>query len=82
MHASVYYTGHGSVDPLTQTIDYGSPASVDLIPEAGYHPAYILDNGIPRTVADPYVIASVTEAHEVICLLRHQHLRNRRRCRR
>ncbi len=27
VNASVYFTGHGTVDPATQTIDYGSPAS-------------------------------------------------------
>ncbi len=66
VNASVFYTDHGTVDPTTQTIDYGSPASIDLIPAVGYHASYILDNGMPVTVADPYVIASVTEAHNVI----------------
>jgi alpha-tubulin suppressor-like RCC1 family protein len=66
VNASVYYTGHGSVDPATQTINYGSAATIDLTPDTGYHVAYITDNGIPVTIADPYVISNVSQAHTVI----------------
>ncbi len=66
INASVYYTGHGSVSPATQTVNYGATANIDLIPEAGYHPVYIIDNGAPATVADPYVISSVAADHQVI----------------
>ena len=66
VNASVFYTGHGSVNPAAQTVSGGTSASVDLIPETGYHVAYIMDNGIPRTVADPYVVSNVTETHNVI----------------
>ncbi len=66
VNASVYYTGHGTVDPGTQTVDYGSTASVNLTPDTGYHPAYILDNGAPATMADPYIITNVSRIHTVI----------------
>ncbi len=45
---------------------YDGTASIDLIPDTGYHAAYILDNGVPVTVADPYVINNVTEDHDVV----------------
>src|SRR4030042_1970378 len=53
--------GNGSVNPASQVIDYGSPASIDLIPDLGYHIASIADNGTPQPVAAPYVIATDTD---------------------
>ncbi len=66
--ASVFYTGHGSVSPASQKILYGSNASVDLVPNAGYHAAGIYDNGLFKSVTDPYVITGVTEDHEVLAV--------------
>ena len=47
-------------------MNYGDTANIDLIPEAGYHPVYIIDNGAPAAVTDPYVIGSVAADHQVI----------------
>ncbi len=58
--------GNGSVNPASQTVDYGSNASVDLIPDTGYHVASITDNGTPVAIADPYVINNVTADHTVV----------------
>jgi len=66
INASVFYTGHGTVDPGSQAVGWGADAVVDLVPDPGYHAAYILDNGAPVAVADPYVITGVAEDHSVI----------------
>ncbi|MDY6794817.1 MAG: NosD domain-containing protein [Actinomycetota bacterium] len=58
--------GHGGVDPASQTVDYGSGATIDIHPDAGYHIDTITDNGNPATVANPYVISNVQEAHDVV----------------
>ena len=47
-------------------VAYGSDASVDLVPDPGYHPVYLTDNGVPVTLADPYVIGDVREDHDVV----------------
>lgn len=65
IHASVP-EGHGSVDPASQSIPYGGTVAIDIIPDAGYHLAIIVDNGESKTLADPYVIENVTQAHEVM----------------
>jgi hypothetical protein len=58
--------GHGSVDPASQAVGYGGEAVIDLIPDSGYHILSITDNGVPQTVADPYVITDVTGDHTVV----------------
>lgn len=58
--------GHGSVDPRNQSIEDGKDATIDLIPETGYHVASITDNGKSKPIADPYVITKVTADHNVV----------------
>ncbi|MFH1150254.1 MAG: DUF5719 family protein [Actinomycetota bacterium] len=58
--------GNGAVNPASQIIDYGGAASIDIIPDPGYHTASIVDNGSPAPVSDPYVIQNVTAAHNVV----------------
>jgi hypothetical protein len=57
---------NGSVNPASQTVNYGGTASIDLVPDTGYHVASITDNGQTKTIADPYVITNVTAAHTVV----------------
>jgi hypothetical protein len=58
--------GNGSVDPATQTVDWGGTAIIDITPDPGYHIASITDNGNPVAVFDPYVITNVTAPHDVV----------------
>jgi hypothetical protein len=58
--------GHGTVNPATQTINYGSNASITLAPDSGYHIASITDNGVSKPIANPYVISNVIAAHTVV----------------
>jgi len=58
--------GHGKVSPATQQVNWGGTATVDLIPDEGYHVASITDNGVPAAVADPYVIKDVQKDHIVV----------------
>lgn len=58
--------GNGDVSPASRTVDYGHAASIDIIPDPGYHVASITDTGVPVPVSDPYVIESVTSAHNVV----------------
>jgi uncharacterized repeat protein (TIGR02543 family) len=58
--------GNGRVNPASQTVNYNGTATIDLIPDTGYHVASITDNGHPVPIADPYVIANVTAAHAVV----------------
>jgi hypothetical protein len=58
--------GHGAVNPASQSVPHGGDAAVDLIPDPGYHASFIVDNGAPRPVEDPYKITNVTEAHDVV----------------
>jgi len=41
VNASIYFTGHGSVDPESQTADYGTNAVIDIFPDADYFIASI-----------------------------------------
>jgi hypothetical protein len=66
--ASVFYTGHGSVSPASQTVFNGNNASVNLVPGTGYHVAGIYDNGLFKNVANPYVTTNVTENHEILAV--------------
>ncbi|MBU4274191.1 MAG: hypothetical protein KJ907_11510 [Actinobacteria bacterium] len=58
--------GNGNVDPLSQDVLHGGTAVIDIIPDAGYHIASIIDNGSPMTIEDPYVITGVTADHDVV----------------
>jgi len=62
--------GHGSVDPATQSVDYGDSASIGISPDGGYRVASITDNGQAVTIDDPYMtsyeISSVMEDHTVV----------------
>jgi N-acetylmuramoyl-L-alanine amidase len=58
--------GHGEVSPASQKVVHGASASIDLIPDSGYHAASITDNGAAKPVADPYVIDNVQEDHTVV----------------
>jgi alpha-tubulin suppressor-like RCC1 family protein len=58
--------GHGTVTPDSQQIVYGSPATINFNPATGYRLASITDNGSQKPLASPYVIASVTEQHDVV----------------
>ena len=63
--------GHGSVDPATQTVEYGSGATINIHPDPDYHIGEITDNGKSKPLADPYVIEpyaieDVREDHEVV----------------
>ena len=64
--ASASFSGHGAADPSTQSVAYGNAASVDIVPDTGYHLAFLTDNGVSVTPADPYVISNVKEAHDVV----------------
>ena len=59
-------TGNGTVTPATQTVDWGTDASIDITPDAHYHIATITDNGAAVAVSNPYVITDVREAHDVV----------------
>ncbi|MDY6793911.1 MAG: hypothetical protein SWK76_01320 [Actinomycetota bacterium] len=54
------------MDPSGQEVGYGESAAIDIIPDAGYRTAFIVDNGSTVAVADPYVIDGVTEDHQVV----------------
>jgi len=58
--------GHGAVTPTTQTVNYGSSATINISPDIGYHIASITDNGNPAAIANPYVISNVTAIHTVM----------------
>ncbi|MHB8893928.1 MAG: InlB B-repeat-containing protein, partial [Candidatus Geothermincolia bacterium] len=58
--------GHGSVNPTTQTVSYGGNASISIVPDADYHVETITDNGLSKSVANPYVIANVAANHDVV----------------
>ena len=58
--------GHGTVTPASQTIEYGGTASIDLVPDAGYHVATISDTGVAKPISDPYVIDNVSSDHNVV----------------
>ncbi|HOP46104.1 MAG TPA: YncE family protein [Desulfobacteraceae bacterium] len=66
VNASVYFTGHGSVAPESQTVNYGADATIDIIPDAGYYISYITDNGATVAIADPYVISGVSADHNIV----------------
>ena len=63
-------SGQGNVVPASQQVTHGSPASVTITPDPGWHISSVTDNGSPVTITDPsgmtYQIASVTEDHQVL----------------
>ncbi len=60
--------GNGSVNPASQQVEQGSPATVTITPNGGYHTASVTDNGAPvtPTPTTSYVINNVTAAHTVV----------------
>ncbi|RJP32150.1 MAG: DUF11 domain-containing protein, partial [Actinobacteria bacterium] len=58
--------GNGSVSPASQNVNPGGTASITITPDSHYHIASIVDNGVPQTIADPYVINNVNEHHAVV----------------
>jgi len=65
VNASVNGMG-GTVDPASLILLPGDDASIDIIPDTGYHIDTICDNGTPQAVADPYVINNVQADHTVV----------------
>ncbi len=65
VHASTP-AGHGTVTPAYQYTAEGGTATVNIVPDMGYHLALITDNGEEVTNAQPYIISDVAEAHEVV----------------
>jgi hypothetical protein len=64
--ASVSGSG-GSVSPLSQTaIAFGGTASIIITPNSGYSIAGITDNGAAASIANPYVITTMTASHTVV----------------
>lgn len=68
MVAASVLDGQGTVDPPTQIVVSGDPATITITPDPGYHIAAIMDNNVSMPVTNPYVIASVTEHHSVVVL--------------
>jgi hypothetical protein len=71
--ATIQYTvaasvtgGHGRVNPASQQVIESGSASIDLVPDTGYHVASIVDNGQPQEYADPYYIPYIYENHAVV----------------
>ncbi len=58
--------GNGTVTEPTQTVNYGSSATIHINPETGYKIASITDSGAAATIANPYVISNVTAVHTVV----------------
>lgn len=58
-------SGHGTVNPANQTVNYGSNASINMVADAGYHVAGITDNGNTVTISNPYVISNVSAEHMI-----------------
>ena len=56
----------GDVSPPSQHVLQGGTATIDIIPDTGYHAATITDNGTPAAVDDPYVITDVQADHAVV----------------
>ncbi len=63
--ASVSGTG-GTVAPLTQNVWHGATATININPAQGYIISSITDNGVPATIANPYLVTNVTEPRDVV----------------
>jgi len=57
--------GDGTVTPASQSLDYGSTAAVTATPAPGFRLSTITDNGVPKPLANPYVIPSVVKNHSI-----------------
>ncbi len=60
--------GQGTVDPPTQTVDCGAPATITFAAASGWHLASVIDNGTPASLSSPYTIASVNSHHDVVVM--------------
>jgi len=58
--------GHGSANPPAQTITLGGTATIVITPDPGYHIDSISDNGVSQTVANPYVISTISQNHDIV----------------
>jgi subtilisin family serine protease len=60
--------GHGVVSPLSQVVDQGGTATINITPDTGYKIGSITDNGNPvaEPYPNPYVIGNVQESHDVV----------------
>ncbi len=58
--------GHGSVSPATQSVSFGGTATINITPDTGYEIESITDNGVPKTITNPYKITNVIENHTVV----------------
>jgi alpha-tubulin suppressor-like RCC1 family protein/streptogramin lyase len=59
--------GHGKVTPLTQILEYGGTASIDIKPDTGYYTAMVTDNGaeVTPTPRERYTINGLDRDHQV-----------------
>ena len=60
--------GHGTAYPSVQKVSYGAFASVYFSPDTGYALAAITDNGVRKTLANPYTVANVTAARAIVAV--------------
>jgi len=72
------YGGYATVTPKEQTVQQGSPASVTINPDAGYHITGLTDNGTPVPMTKltenangtyTYTILAVYEDHNIVVTL-------------
>ncbi len=61
-------SGHGTALPLSQTLTYGSEATIDLAPDSGYFITRITDNGdiIPGPYGSNYTVSGLADDHNVV----------------
>ena len=57
---------NGTLYPASQSVGYNGTATITFYPTGAYYVALITDNGLPVTVANPYVISNVTADHNVV----------------
>ena len=60
------YGGTVSVSPASQPMSSGGTASIAITPRIGYEISTITDNGVLKSIANPYVINNVTSPHAVV----------------
>jgi hypothetical protein len=58
--------GRGSANPVSQTVNSGTSATITFTPRKGYHIAGITDNGKAVSITNPYVISEVTADRTVV----------------
>ncbi len=58
--------GRGSANPVSQTVNSGTSATITFTPRKGYHIASITDNDNAVSIINPYVISEVTTNHTVV----------------